>query len=1621
MTGINTRQHVQKIPKQILKDSEHYKFYLKSFERYFPIKRNIYLNRKIKQINEDDIDICDCISSESLINVNSPRFKNFVKYEEHKLKEKWEKKLKKKQILEQKQKINTSLPSQQPLHATPPHPSQIVPNPDPFPSSLPKSTLFTQNPVESLITDIKNISMSNLPGDNDLLPSNKKYLRKIKFIYSKMRNQISEDFEQYIQSKITKKINMDPNVSIDCGSECFNKYISTECEAKTCPVGNLCNNRKFQRQENKLVYPKPTEDKGWGLFAMENIKKGDFIIQYLGEIFSVNTPIGLSRLREYSGSTCTYLMKLSQKEVIDPTYKGNVARFINHSCDPNCITQKWNVLGEVFVGIFAKKDIYKNQELTFDYKFDVYKTPFLECFCGAENCKGFLGLAGPRPTLNDPSDTKVCIKLDKLAKYYNNQIDPIELNETNDPLYIPKENKIELQSNKKDNSKGSFILKKTNYKKLKLDESDDSEEIKDDFKKKLDKRYKKKLETELISDVEDDDNEKDFCEICRNIIELESDSDSGAEFIPSETTKNKILNEKNENKSAIPCPFCPTYYHLKCISFDKCIKCENCLEIEPSKLINSDLNPQKKISFVSSHLDKNDKSSPSKIYRKGREYTKKASNDNISIVNESIDSDDIDMRSVSQNINPSTIRQRKNSISSRTYRKDSETLSNLGRSGNKNDFRNKKKQQFKIINDQIVTIFDKQFPTSEFFQKYFDSKNKLKDYIFDKSNPPTDYYNFLISPIELAVFKSRGTRIFLKQTNIFVFWNNSDLSLKNIFAKNSELRFNCKPKEKEFVNDLLKFIKNCVINYRENSGTIENSFQVPAIFLKRVLGEYYFNSKFVQRNFSVKLTFERAFITDECYPIHLMTNIRLRGRSDNIKKAHEYIVNQLRPLVARRKYMTRDDIKIIISKLSQIKKNINPTEIRCCRDNALRDINHAFYTIYYKDKEVALIGTKEEVIKAENFVNKIIESNRKLEDNSLSLNFLAPGNGKQDLIQIKTKVEKKFSNNELIIYDSLPPKKDSSLTIISTYKRFPEFYKFVKKEIDSSKICIKLFEDFQKEQIFQKSKSYLRNLMNFSLTQSLTFIKSWDCVSSEFGNNSVHFSSLYKELQKRILEDFEFQFFLLFVNKIIKNPETRKEMGLSNSIVLKILIIMLYRENKDYSNKSIFDKSDLNESSVKQSKKTLTSQLPENLLHSSSPTNIFSTKKEFIPFPKKRQNDKHSNSSTKKDKKTIDNSFLLENPFYNEGLSVYPTKNYTPMQQSKQVMPKKKHKPVEIYQKNIASNILFQPSSIPSADYIDPDHRELMIIQEIEKEKILKKQMEAQNVILEKLNIIPTKEENKIEVPNKEEDDKKKIKQVEKNQEEQEDIKEVKEVKIIEPEVDHQYEYIEEKGAKPNNDFIIANLIGEPVVSSVKNERIKQKLLENVKQNKIGSLLQKRSYSISQKDSVGENSCIRSKSIISSSSSSLEDNSLSNKKDNFDLDPKKWKFKFKHSFSKKKKKIKKTSKKRKKKDRKKKKESDSSKEDEDTKRNEDNQTPKWKNKLKSESNSDENKSSIIKLTSSSENYEKNIKKKNETEEIESSDEGEILDKEFLKNLNKKNKKKKKTKRIKKKKKKGKCL
>lgn len=64
---------------------------------------------------------------------------------------------------------------------------------------------------------------------------------------------------------------------------------------------------------------------------------------------------------------------------------------MNHSCNPNCATQKWIVNGQVRIGLFAIRPVPAGTELTFDYKFVRFSSEAQKCLCGEPNCKGFIG------------------------------------------------------------------------------------------------------------------------------------------------------------------------------------------------------------------------------------------------------------------------------------------------------------------------------------------------------------------------------------------------------------------------------------------------------------------------------------------------------------------------------------------------------------------------------------------------------------------------------------------------------------------------------------------------------------------------------------------------------------------------------------------------------------------------------------------------------------------------------------------------------------------------------------------------------------------------------------------------------------------------------------------------------------------------------------------------------------------------------------------------------------------------------------------------------------------------------------------------------------------------------
>ncbi|NXG79474.1 SETD2 methyltransferase, partial [Baryphthengus martii] len=177
---------------------------------------------------------------------------------------------------------------------------------------------------------------------------------------------------------------------VACGEDCLNRLLMIECSSR-CPNGDYCSNRRFQKKQHADVEVILTEKKGWGLRAAKDLPSNTFVLEYCGEVLDHKE--FKARVKEYARNKNIhyYFMALKNDEIIDATQKGNCSRFMNHSCEPNCETQKWTVNGQLRVGFFTTKLVPSGAELTFDYQFQRYGKEAQKCFCGSANCRGYLG------------------------------------------------------------------------------------------------------------------------------------------------------------------------------------------------------------------------------------------------------------------------------------------------------------------------------------------------------------------------------------------------------------------------------------------------------------------------------------------------------------------------------------------------------------------------------------------------------------------------------------------------------------------------------------------------------------------------------------------------------------------------------------------------------------------------------------------------------------------------------------------------------------------------------------------------------------------------------------------------------------------------------------------------------------------------------------------------------------------------------------------------------------------------------------------------------------------------------------------------------------------------------
>jgi SET domain-containing protein len=139
---------------------------------------------------------------------------------------------------------------------------------------------------------------------------------------------------------------------------------------------------------------------GRGVFATRDIAEGERIVEYTGARMSHEDAEELCHDDEASPRHHTFLFAVDDGLVIDGAQGGSDARFVNHSCDPNCEI----IVSRRRVFIHALRDIAAGDELTYDYWYTTDESYTMDdlrriyaCRCGSANCRGTLARPPKRP------------------------------------------------------------------------------------------------------------------------------------------------------------------------------------------------------------------------------------------------------------------------------------------------------------------------------------------------------------------------------------------------------------------------------------------------------------------------------------------------------------------------------------------------------------------------------------------------------------------------------------------------------------------------------------------------------------------------------------------------------------------------------------------------------------------------------------------------------------------------------------------------------------------------------------------------------------------------------------------------------------------------------------------------------------------------------------------------------------------------------------------------------------------------------------------------------------------------------------------------------------------------
>ncbi|XP_061684591.1 histone-lysine N-methyltransferase 2D isoform X3 [Syngnathoides biaculeatus] len=148
--------------------------------------------------------------------------------------------------------------------------------------------------------------------------------------------------------------------------------------------------RRLKTEWKNNVYLARSRIQGLGLYAAKDLEKHTMVIEYIGTVIRNEVANRREKIYELQNRGI-YMFRINNEQVIDATLTGGPARYVNHSCAPNCVAEVVTFDKEDKIIIISSRRIPKGEELTYDYQFDFeddqHKIP---CHCGAWNCRKWM-------------------------------------------------------------------------------------------------------------------------------------------------------------------------------------------------------------------------------------------------------------------------------------------------------------------------------------------------------------------------------------------------------------------------------------------------------------------------------------------------------------------------------------------------------------------------------------------------------------------------------------------------------------------------------------------------------------------------------------------------------------------------------------------------------------------------------------------------------------------------------------------------------------------------------------------------------------------------------------------------------------------------------------------------------------------------------------------------------------------------------------------------------------------------------------------------------------------------------------------------------------------------------